>query len=351
VLTAVMVIGIKVGLEFFRTPWPQPRSRLAVAYGASVLLPVGAGALALFDQLARLPDFFPFDTSQGTEGSWWVYLAQLHLRWLALDLAPLLLWFALGLNLKRHGRPTPRIFGQAARAVAEHVRAFAPLLLVVFTYSVIGALAKRPFVPDQDDLMKAVDRLLFWGRDPVQELQKVMSAPLSEWMALSYTFYVLMLPLTFLAVLWRGPLSGVDEPAFALSLALAAGYGLYLIVPVQGPMFTETFSVSLDNYLLISAKELLMDRYRVPRDCFPSLHTAVTLLCLWQIHRHWRGLALALLPVAGPIPFACVYMRYHYVADVLAGVALVALVAAITVWLRRRGSFGAPAAERPAPGA
>jgi hypothetical protein len=39
------------------------------------------------------------------------------------------------------------------------------------------------------------------------------------------------------------------------------------------------------------------------------------------------------------IPFACVYMRYHYVIDVLAGIALFATLAVVTRWL-----FGAAAA-------
>ena len=43
--------------------------------------------------------------------------------------------------------------------------------------------------------------------------------------------------------------------------------------------------------------------------------------------RHARGLFWAMAPIALSIPFACVYLRYHYVVDVLAGIALAIAVA------------------------
>ena len=83
-------------------------------------------------------------------------------------------------------------------------------------------------------------------------------------------------------------------------------------------------------------KEQLMDRTRVPRDCFPSLHTCLTVLLMWGAWRHARSVFWALLPFTVFIPFACVYLRYHYVADVLAGLTLFAIVALVAPPLQRR---------------
>jgi membrane-associated phospholipid phosphatase len=94
-----------------------------------------------------------------------------------------------------------------------------------------------------------------------------------------------------------------------------------------GPLFVETFEKNLDLYYTGWLKDQLMDRTRVPRDVFPSLHTAASLILLWASWRHLPRFTRFLAPVVLSIPLACVYLRYHYVTDVLAGIALTAAVA------------------------
>jgi membrane-associated phospholipid phosphatase len=120
------------------------------------------------------------------------------------------------------------------------------------------------------------------------------------------------------------------ELAFALTLTFAIGYVGYTIVPAQGPLFLQQFHVSLDEYLGARLKAQLMDRTRVPRDCFPSLHTAGSLVLLWGAFRSARRLGWVLAPIVLSIPFACVYLRYHYVVDVIAGALLFTFVVLVT---------------------
>jgi membrane-associated phospholipid phosphatase len=56
----------------------------------------------------------------------------------------------------------------------------------------------------------------------------------------------------------------------------------------------------------------------------------VSLTLLWGAFRHVRPLFWVLAPIVLSIPFACVYLRYHYVIDVIAGIALFAFVATLT---------------------
>jgi membrane-associated phospholipid phosphatase len=122
------------------------------------------------------------------------------------------------------------------------------------------------------------------------------------------------------------------ETVFSLTCVLAIGYTIYPIVPVRGPLFVQSFDVSLDVYYVGWLKEQLMDKTRVLRDCFPSLHSAASLILLWSSWRHARLLFAVLAPIVLSIPIACVYLRYHWVTDVLAGIALVGIVA----WLTQR---------------
>jgi membrane-associated phospholipid phosphatase len=180
--------------------------------------------------------------------------------------------------------------------------------------------------------MAELDQFLFFGHNPTKLCEAIISPPLSEWLGACYTFYLPLFPIVLGALFMVRDRAPFREGAFALSLVLAVGYIGYSMVPVVGPVFTQTFDRSLDLYFTGFIKEQLMDRTRVPRDCFPSLHTGASMTLLWAA-RHIPKLAWALAPFVLSIPFACVYLRYHYVTDVLAGLLLFALVA---TWARSR---------------
>ncbi len=61
---------------------------------------------------------------------------------------------------------------------------------------------------------------------------------------------------------------------------------------------------------------------RFKQDAFPSGHTAVVLLVLYYAWHYVRGLFWVFLPVVIALIFSTVYLRYHYVIDVLAGILL-----------------------------
>ena len=74
-------------------------------------------------------------------------------------------------------------------------------------------------------------------------------------------------------------------------------------------------------------------------DCFPSGHTAGAVLVILATRKWMPRLFWVVLPIASSLIFATVYLRYHYVIDLIAGAALA--VAAfwvsglVTDWLVR----------------
>jgi membrane-associated phospholipid phosphatase len=174
--------------------------------------------------------------------------------------------------------------------------------------------------------------VLFLGRDPSKLCERILWAPLSEWLSGCYVFYGPLYPLVLGSLFAKRDRAPFREAAFALSLVLAVGYVGYAMVPAVGPLFVEKFDRSIDLYYTGWIKAQLMDRTRVPRDCFPSLHTAASLTLLWECRRHLPRLAWVLAPIVLSIPLACVYLRYHYVIDIVAGLAL---FVAVAVWTSR----------------
>jgi membrane-associated phospholipid phosphatase len=214
--------------------------------------------------------------------------------------------------------------------------------LVILGYPIIGGVLQRWGSRSDDALMATIDRLLFLGLDPVSALQSWINRPLSEWLAFCYSFYVPLFPITMGVFYALAPRSAFSELVFSLTTTLAVGYVAYTFVPVQGPMFTQHFSVSLDSYYLEGIKAQLIDRYRIDRDCFPSLHTAIYLVCSLAAWRHVRRYFWLLLPIAASVPLACLYFRYHYAIDVLAGAALALAVSGLARFLFTRSEALAP---------
>jgi membrane-associated phospholipid phosphatase len=104
----------------------------------------------------------------------------------------------------------------------------------------------------------------------------------------------------------------------------------YIVVPAIGPRFFLQGVEPLQGVFLF---EPLLHGLNVleggARDCFPSGHTALTLLVLYHAFRYARPLLIVLVPVGCGLLFATVYLRFHYMVDVIAGVLLALLVQAV----------------------
>lgn len=232
-----------------------------------------------------------------------------------------LLWLAMGIRQKTD---VPLVSVLASR-LGPALRDWLPLLGLLYAYGVTEALG--PFFRDLDPELAGIDRWMFGGAEPVRLAERIVHPALSEWLAGCYVFYALLYPIVLGTIYVLRP-NAFQETCFALCLTLAVGYVGYNLVPAKGPMFVETFDVKLDLYFTGGAKEALMDATRISRDCFPSLHTGVAIALWIAALRHVRKVGLALSPIVLSIPFACVYLRYHWAIDVFAG-----LLLSIAVWL------------------
>ncbi|MGZ3688011.1 MAG: phosphatase PAP2 family protein, partial [Bdellovibrionota bacterium] len=212
-----------------------------------------------------------------------------------------------------------------SRATAlDGLRAIFPLFLMTCLYPLAPILIRAAGAPDRDAQLQWLDSAIFLGHDPLLIAERWISPALSEWMTLSYTAYGLIFLAVFAMLFVKKDLQPFAKLIFATTLALALGYLGYTLVPAVGPMFARTFSTPVDLHYLKELKESLIDRTRIERDCFPSLHTAITLIAASFAWRNLKPLFWILAPFAVTVPLACVYLRYHYVVDVLAGIALAA---------------------------
>jgi membrane-associated phospholipid phosphatase len=211
------------------------------------------------------------------------------------------------------------------------VRCWYPVVLIPITFKELEYLIPRINPRDMDWELAAIDLAVF-GAHPTIWLERFTHPILTELLQLSYICYYFF-PVLLGAALWRKrELEKFHFCLFAIVLGFYLSYLGYMAVPAIGPRFilADQQSFPLKGILLFDWIHNMLNRLEgVMRDCFPSGHTAVTLLVLYYAGRfHRLSFRWMLLPGSALI-FSTVYLRYHYVVDVIAGALLALAVVAV----------------------
>lgn len=207
-----------------------------------------------------------------------------------------------------------------------------PILFVAWCYremaSIIPAVRHARF----DQSLANLD-LTVWGAYPTVWLERIYSPALTEFLQIIYTLFIPMTLLVPVIIWYQKRYSDFRYMAFLLSLGYLVSYLGYLIVPARGPRFQlgSLQHAPLQGLWLFDAMQSLLNNLEHDHfDCFPSGHTELTVLAFWLSRYISPGLFKAYFFYTLAIVFATVYLRYHYTADLLAGVvvALVLILAA-----------------------
>jgi hypothetical protein len=211
-------------------------------------------------------------------------------------------------------------------AWADAVLDWLPLPFVVLTYEMLHRVVPLVGGSTIDATLVRADVALL-GDHAAVLLEPIVCRPLTTVLACCYAAYY---PLTIGVAAWfyaRGRRAAFRECVAGVVGALFIGYLGYLFLPAVGPhawLPASTWSVPLDGDFIGPAIRSLNANHggAFPRDAFPSLHTAnavTILLVAWRHDR--RAFLVCLLPCAGLVA-GTVYLRWHYLVDVLAGAAL-----------------------------
>ncbi|WP_026961286.1 phosphatase PAP2 family protein [Alicyclobacillus herbarius] len=169
----------------------------------------------------------------------------------------------------------------------------------------------------RDPVIQTMDKALLFGRVGSQWLDPLVRPWLTHLMTVCYVSWFWLLFLTILLMLTHSRRAAAEYVLTSLA-AFYMGYVCYILVPVVGPGYTMHFSHTVGDI----APVFTTHRLTIPRDCFPSLHTAISLVMViyvWRFRRRW---AWFYSPFAALIIFSTLYLRMHYFTDDLTGAAL-----------------------------
>ncbi|MEV0612120.1 phosphatase PAP2 family protein [Nonomuraea sp. NPDC050404] len=215
-----------------------------------------------------------------------------------------------------------------SRAVSL-VRFAGPLLLLPFAYNAAAGTVLALHGRYVDDGVRAFEQALF-GFSPNLAVGAIAVPPLTELLTFCYFCYYgcFFLPI-ILYVRGRRPLA--ERYLFAVMAALLTCYVGFIAVPLAGPAAGEFAGERPAGYVITALQNHIMTTFDPPGACFPSAHVAgawITLLCL---RRHVSEIARRLLwALTAGLTVAVVYDWYHYLSDVVAGLAVALAVYAVT---------------------
>jgi membrane-associated phospholipid phosphatase len=169
-----------------------------------------------------------------------------------------------------------------------------------------------------------IDQALF-GVQPCVWAQRFYSPLLTDFFSIGYMNYFLISVAVVTYLLVVGRREEMRVALFGTIMCFYLGYFLYIAFPAAPPRLTlaSQFVRDFSGGWITNAQQRLIDiNPSSARGAFPSLHCAVTLITLIYAYRFKKALFLVLLPMGITLVLATVYLRHHYVIDILAGFAL-----------------------------
>ena len=202
------------------------------------------------------------------------------------------------------------------------------VITVLSIFNSLGALIAGIHTTTFDASLISIDHALF-GVHPTVWIERLISPTLSAFLQFAYISYY-FIPLSLGVVLIaRGRLREFEEVLFGILLCFYLSYIGYLLLPAIGPRFTlghlQTGGLQVSPFIE-KIQDVLNSLEKNKTDAFPSGHTAVSLMSLYYAwKKREKSLFAVLIPVVTGLIISTVYLRYHYVIDVLAGIALTIL--------------------------
>ena len=262
-------------------------------------------------------------------------------------------WFALllGLGLSR-GRVLP--VGSFANALVYRLTIFGTVVSSYFQLRVIlPAVTSRAL----DASIYAFDMRVF-SVEPSLAWDRFVTPQTTEWFAFFYFGYFFLLAIHVLPFMLLARSTDIlARFALGVSMVFCVGHMTYMLVPGYGPyaFLGHAFHHELTGGTYWGLVQEAVASAGAQKDIFPSLHTAVpTFFALfafryrkvqWPFRYTWPVMAFCASQIIG----ATMFLRWHYLIDIFAGITLAtvsdALAARLVPWDdRRRAARGlAPA--------
>ncbi|HQP77704.1 MAG TPA: phosphatase PAP2 family protein [Saprospiraceae bacterium] len=217
------------------------------------------------------------------------------------------------------------------------------LFSIIAAYAALTVLYKETamlnqlFYPVLDPVLSEFDYKLTGIQPALLFSERFDSVLFSELMYFGYFSYYLT-PLAILTLIFFKKSELLEQFGFVLITSFLIYYLIFILFPAIGPQFY--FSAPENS---IEAKgifghlvKLIQKNGEAPTAAFPSSHVGIALICLIWLWKNAKKYVFFFLPNVFLLILATVYIKAHYLVDVMAGVISAPVVYFVVVKLYDR---------------
>lgn len=214
------------------------------------------------------------------------------------------------------------------------LRDWLPLVAIFVAWESARGLSQHLAARVQSDSVIAVERALFFGIVPTEELQAALHDPtrlaaLDVAMSALYLSHFL-LPLAVGFLFWMRSRATFFRYMTAVMVVSFAAFFTAIVLPVAPPRFSGQFGEALavrdvmaDTFHLLGSEPsswLYGNINGNPVAAFPSLHAAYPFVAWLFVRRRFPIFGWIVLAYTLAVWFAITYLGHHYVVDIIGGV-------------------------------
>jgi len=219
----------------------------------------------------------------------------------------------------------------------EFARHWYPLAVYVFFFEELRGFVHAIFPGWFDRSLILFDYNLA-GVHPSEWMARLASPALNDFMQFSYMTYFLYLVILPTILYMQGKRAAYWTVMASTAIAHYSVYAIAVLFPVESPYFAlaSLNLPPLTGGAFTTTTEFIERFGRVHGAAFPSAHVAGSMVAMLAARRYTPWLFWICLPFFLSMCVATVYGRYHYVADVLAGIVVGAIGWVAGQWLMER---------------
>ena len=251
----------------------------------------------------------------------------------------LIIVICLGMNLLGEHRTISFDRARLKRELPGSFRDWIPYILLVLVYDLVFPLLEVVQPKLADPVLMDMDRTIFRA-EPTLLMEGLVTPPLTDLMAFVYLMYFFLPSLIVLVFYSNGWKRDFRWMTNALIISFLIAFVGYMLVPTIGPKYyiPGSYSEPLRGIFLYGPISEGFETWRsTTRDCFPSHHTAMAVICIYfglrlaQRYKAKWAIGAVCLFIGTCLIISTLYLRYHWGVDVIAGAA----TGAASIWLAR----------------
>jgi len=204
------------------------------------------------------------------------------------------------------------------------VRDSMPFVLCANLYVNLHDLIRFYHAPDITGALYRWDVALL-GFEPTIWAERFIHPLLTDYFTVCYWLFYVLAPLLGLLLYLKKDFRAFRATMVSVVLCIYLGYIGYVVWPASAPrlFIPGAYNVPLHGLAFLDLTRSATAAVPLTaHGAFPSLHCAVALLAVLLAWRHLRWFAWFQMPFASGLILGTVYLRHHWVVDILAGFVL-----------------------------